>query len=128
MAEGRPRLVAVAEPPDGPAAAERRAGRRLTWFLAALALLCAAGWGLARRESSQLAGELAAAQTELSRAQASLQAIEAQRAEVRSQLEALATDASALSERLTGLEALLATDPVRAADAQPMRSEEDLED
>jgi hypothetical protein len=123
MAEGRPHLVAVAEPPSAPAS-ERRGRSRLVWLLAALALLCAVGWSLARRESNRLGAELEAAQISLARATASLEAIEAQRAEARSRLQALAFEASALAERLTGLEALLATDPVQAADVQPMRSED----
>jgi hypothetical protein len=124
MAEGRPRLVAVAETASPPAANERRGGRRLVWLLAASTLLCAVGWGLARRESNRLTGELEAAQISLARATASLEAIEAQRAEARSRLQALAFEASALAERLTGLEALLASDPAQAADAQPTRSED----
>jgi uncharacterized protein HemX len=123
MAEGRPRLVAV-DPPASPAARPRRGGSRLAWLLAALALLCAVGWGLARRESNRLAGELAAAESALAEAHAKLEANEAQRAEARSQLQALASEASTLAERLTGLEALLAAEPAPAAGAQPMRSEE----
>jgi hypothetical protein len=128
MTEGRPRLVAVTEPASPPPASERRGGRRLVWLLAALALLCAVGWGLARRESNRLAGELEAAQISLARATASLEAIEAQRAEARSRLQALAFEASALAERLTGLEAMLASDPAQAVDAQPMRSEDEPRD
>ena len=128
MAEGRPRLVAVTEPSSPPAPSERSGGRRVVWLLAVLALLCAVGWGLARRESNRLARELATAQGSLAEATASLQAIETQRAEARSQLKALASEATALAERLTGLEALLATDPAHAADAQPMRSEDEPRD
>jgi hypothetical protein len=123
MAEGRPRLVAV-DSPASPAARPRPGGSGLAWLLAALALLCAVGWGLARRESNRLAGELAAAQGALAEAHAKLAANEAQRAEARSQLQALASEASSLAERLTGLEALLAAEPAPAADAQPMRSGE----
>lgn len=122
MAEGRPRLVAVAE--SLAAAKERGRGQRILWLLAALALLCAVGWALAQRESNRLERELAATQRSLAEATASLDAIETQRAEARSQLRALATEASALAERLTGLEALLATDPATAADAQDVRSED----
>jgi uncharacterized protein HemX len=122
MAEGRTRLVAVAEPPAP--ARERRNERRLLWLLAALALLCAVGWGFAQRESNRLERDLEATQRSLAEATASLQAIEAQRTEARSQLQALASEASALAERLTGLEALLATDPAQAADVQQMRSED----
>jgi hypothetical protein len=93
--------------------------------LAALALVCAVGWGLARRESDRLARELAATQGALDEVTASLRAIEAQRSEARSQLEALASEASALAGRLAELRALLATDPAPAAAAQPTRSEAD---
>jgi septal ring factor EnvC (AmiA/AmiB activator) len=128
MAEGRPHLVAVSEPPVRPLSSEGRRGRRLSWLLAALALLCALGFWLARRESAALARDLAGAQSALAAATASLQAIEAQRADVRSQLQTLASDASALSLRLTEVEALLAADPAPAADAQPMRSEAEPQD
>ncbi len=90
-----------------------------------LALLCALGFGLARRESASLARDLAGAQSALAAATDRLQAIEAQRAEVRSQLQTLSSDASALSQRLAEVEALLAADPTPAADAQPVRSEAD---
>lgn len=122
MPEGRPRLVTVSESPAP--GKERGSGRRILFLLAALALLCAVGWALAQRESNRLAGELAATQRSLAEATASLEAIETQRAEARSQLRALATEASSLAERLAGLEALLATDPATAADAQDARSED----
>jgi septal ring factor EnvC (AmiA/AmiB activator) len=128
VAEGRPHLVAVSEPPVRPHANEARRGRRLNWLLAVLALLCAVGFWLARRESAALARDLAGAQSALATATASLQAIEAQRAEVRLQLQTLSSDASALSQRLTEVEALLAADPAPAADAQPMRSEAEPQD
>jgi chromosome segregation ATPase len=90
-----------------------------------LALVCALGWGLARRDAAQLERELGAAQTALAELSASLRALESQRQEARSQLQTLAADASALAERLTGLEALLATDPAPAVDAQETRSPDD---
>jgi hypothetical protein len=128
MAEGRPRLVAVPEPSSAARRGRGRSGRGLVFGLAALALVCAVGWGLARRESDRLGRELAATQGALDEATATLRAIEAQRSEARSQLEALASEASALAGRLTELRALLATDPAEAADAQPMRSEAELAD
>jgi hypothetical protein len=128
MAEGRPRLVAMAEPsaqaPDRPA----RGGPRLAVALAVLALVCAIGWMLSARESGRLEGELAAARTELAGAQARLDAIESQRAEARAQLQALAAEANVLSELIRGLETLLATDPVAAEEAQPMRNEAEPRD
>ena len=125
MAEARPHLTAVAEPPAPPRAKETRGSRRLSWLLAALALLCAVGWGLAHRESTALARDLASAQGALAAATTTLQAAEAQRAEVRAQLQTLSSDASALAQHLSEVEALLAADPAPAADAQPVRSEAD---
>jgi len=125
MAEGRPRLVAVPESSAdaGPRAPHGRARRRLPWLLAGLALLCAVGWALAQRESDRLGRELETTRVALSDARAGLQRVEAQRSAARTQLEGLASEASALAGRLSELRALLATDPLQASDAQPMRNE-----
>jgi septal ring factor EnvC (AmiA/AmiB activator) len=128
MAEARPHLTAVTEPSAPPRAKQTRGSRRLQWLLAALALLCAVGWGLARRDSAALERDLASAQSALAAATTTLQAAEAQRAEVRSQLQTLSADASALSQHLSEVEALLAADPAPAADAQPVRSEAEPRD
>jgi hypothetical protein len=123
MPEGRPHLVAVAEPSAKVPGRPARSGGRLLVGLAVLALLCAIGWVFAARESNRLEGELAAARTELADARETLAAIESQRAEARAQLQALAAEANVLTELIQGLEQLLATDPASAADAQPMRNE-----
>jgi hypothetical protein len=128
MSEGRPRLVAVAEPsaplPGRPAGVSAR----LALGLAALALACAIGWILAARESGRLEAELAAARSELAGAQERLAVIESQRIEARSQLQALAAEANVVVELIRGLEALLATDPADASDAQALRNEAEPSD
>ena len=124
MAESRPHLIAVDEPPAEAASPSRAPrSRRLPWLLAVLALVCAIGWVAARREVSSLEEQLAASQGALAESLATLKAAEAQRTEVRTQLEALSSDASALSQRLSDVQALLATNPAPAADAQPVRNE-----
>jgi hypothetical protein len=128
MAEGRPHLVAVTEAPAKTAGRSAKGGRRVMLGLVVLALLCAIGWVFAARESRRLEGELAAARTELAKAQESLALIESQRAEARAQLQALSAEANVVVELIRGLEQLLATDPARADDAQPMRNEPEPQD
>ena len=123
MSEGRPRLVAVPGVPEHAPAPERRPPRRTTGLLLAVALACAAGWGLAQYRSGLLQRELAATQSELSEARASVAALEAQRSEVHSQLQALSAEANALAGRLVELEALASSDQPGASDAQALRSE-----
>jgi outer membrane protein TolC len=86
------------------------------------------GWALAHRQAGRLASELEASRATLAAAEARLQAAEDQRAQVREQLGALAGEATTLAERLGGLEALLATEPAPAADAQPTRNEAERTD
>ncbi len=123
MADGRPHLIAVEGTAARAAAAAPRADRRGMALLLVLALLCALGFGLTRRQVGLLRGELAASQQALADASRALAAIEAQRNEVRGQLQTLATEAAGLAGRLAELEALVATDPARAADAQALRNE-----
>lgn len=123
MPEGRPHLVAVAEPTAKAPGRAARGGGRVLVGLVVLALLCAIGWLFAVREARRLEGELTAARTELAHAHETLAAIESQRAEARAQLQALSAEANVLTELIQGLEQLLATDPTAAADAQPMRNE-----
>jgi uncharacterized protein HemX len=128
MAEGRPRLVAVSEPPGGgtPGAGVRRArpwGRRAVWLLAVALALAVLGWGLASREVATLSRELDAREDELARARGLLAAAEQQRALVRSHLESLAAEAAAFAGRLGELEALVASDPEPAKNPQPTGKE-----
>jgi uncharacterized protein HemX len=132
MAEGRPRLVALSEPPEGaPGAGVRRArpqGRRAVWLLAVALALAVLGWGLASREVAKLSRELAVREGELARAQGLLAAAEQQRALVRSHLESLAAEAAALAGRLGELEALVASDPEPAMNTQPTGKEDERAD
>jgi hypothetical protein len=132
MADGRPRLVAVGDPPERAGRAGERAlppRRRLVVPLLAVALaLCVLGWGLARREASALAHELAATQGALADASLRLEALESQRAQVRTQLQALASDAAAFAGRLGELEALVAADLEAAGDAQTTGNESERAD
>jgi hypothetical protein len=124
MAEVRPRLVAV----GGPAERAGRAGERalpprrrlVVPLLAAALVLCALGWGLARRDANALSRELAATQGALAEASLRLEALESQRAQVRTQVQALAADAAAFAGRLGELEALVAADlePAARTEAQ----------
>jgi hypothetical protein len=128
MAEGRPRLMAVAEPTAAAPVRPARGGLRLAAVLAVLALVCALGWILSARESSRLEAELAAARSELAGAQEKLAVIESQRVEARAQLQALAAEANVVVELIRGLDQLLATDPASAGDAQPMGNEAEPRD
>jgi hypothetical protein len=131
MPEGRPHLLAVTEPSAAPAKGAAQGGRgrgRVALGLAVLVLLCAIGWIFSARESRRLEGELAAARSELADARETVAAIESQRAEARAQLQALSAEANVLTELIRGLETLLATDPLPASDAQPMRNEAEPRD
>jgi hypothetical protein len=127
MPDGRPRLVAVGDPPVRAGRAGERAlpaRRRLVVPLLVVALvLCALGWGLARREAGALARELAATQGALAAASLRLEALESQRAQVRTQVQALAADAAAFVGRLGELEALVAVDLEAAGEAQATGNE-----
>jgi hypothetical protein len=132
MADGRPRLVAVGDPPERAVRAGERAlppRRKLMVPLLSVALvLCALGWGLARREAGALSRELAATQVALAEAEGRLEALESQRAQVRTQVQALAADAAAFAGRLGELEALVAVAPEAAGDAQPTGNEAERAD
>ena len=127
MAEGRPRLVAVGDPPERAGRAGERAlppRRQLVVPLLAVALaLCALGWGMARREAGVLSRELAVTRGALAEAEGRLEALESQRVRVRTQLQALAADAAAFAGRLGELEALVAVAPEAAGDAQATGNE-----
>ena len=132
MPEGRPRLVAVGDPPERAGRVGSRAlpprGRLVVPLLAVALALCALGWGLARREASSLAHDLAATQQALAAAEQRLAALESQRAQVRTQVQALAADAAAFAGRLGELEALVGTDPEPAGDAQATGNEAERRD
>jgi septal ring factor EnvC (AmiA/AmiB activator) len=132
MPEGRPRLVAVGDPPERAGRVGSRAlppRRRLVVPLLAIALaLCALGWGLARREAAALARDLEATRSALAAAEQRLAALESQRTQVRTQVQALAADAAAFAGRLGELEALVAADPEPAGDAQTTGNEAERAD
>ncbi len=125
MAEGRPRLVAVSEPPEGAASSGSALaqGRRAVWLLGLAFALAVLGWGFASREAATLSRELAAREEELAGALLRLAAAEEQRAQVRSQLESLAAEAAEFAGRLGELEALVASDPGPAKNTQPTGKE-----
>ena len=132
MADGRPRLVAVADPAERARGTGERAApprrRILVPGLAVALAVCALGWGLARREAAVLSRELAAKQSALAEAELRLEAAAAQRAQVRTHVEALAADAAAFAGRLDELEALVASDLEPAGHAQPTGSESERAD
>jgi hypothetical protein len=132
MPEGRPRLVAVGDAPARPGRAGDRAlppRRKVVVPLLGVALvLCALGWGLARREAGALSRELATTQGALAAAEQRLAALESQRVQVRTQVQALAADAAAFAGRLGELEALVGADPEPAGEAQATGSEAERAD
>ena len=121
MAEGRPRLVAVGEPPERAGGAKPRAARRTGLavpLLAGALVVSVLGWAYAGRQASVLGRELEATRTALAAAELRLGALESQRAQVRAQVEALAAEAAAFAGRLGELEALVAADQPPAAPVQ----------
>jgi len=128
MAEGRPRLVAVAGQEERAGRPGERAGRwrRLAVPVLAGALaLSALGWALAGREARELAQQLETTRGALAAAEGRLAALESQRAQVQTQVQALAAEAAALAGRLGELEALVAADLEAAGETQVTGSEDE---
>ncbi len=134
MTDARPHLVALdpdATPPEAggapaPAPSEGPpALGRYGWVAAALALVCAIGWGVMANRASQLEGELAASQAALAAAEGRIEDYQAHLGQVRERTEGLVAGMDALVGQLgslaTDLESLggLVGDDPTAAGNEP---------